>query len=337
MALQYTRNIQGREVTLDLIEVDPHEVSLDVTNPRLGFSMRQLDDLDRNDAACVLLLTSQEETEALKDSIKLSGGIQEPIYLRADHTVAEGNRRVVALRSAIEDEPEHPGFRTMPAWRFPEGTPEPVIQDLLNEIHLGAVRGWAPYEKALQMRALVDSGLIEAEVAERYRMAAREVRQHIDAANMMDRLYFPITEDPQDPGHRSKYSYFLEFMKNGRIQSHCESAPDLPDKFAVWVRDERVDAGRRVRRLPKILDSVEATRLLDVEGFEAAEQLLAEQNPREHELYLTLERARTRLRDMTLADYVEAGSCADRLAVLEGLQADAAAVLEHVRCLQGSQ
>ena len=73
MALQYTRNIQGREVTLDLIEVDPHEVSLDATNPRLGFSMRQLDDLDRNDAACVLLLTSQEETEALKDSIKLSG------------------------------------------------------------------------------------------------------------------------------------------------------------------------------------------------------------------------------------------------------------------------
>lgn len=336
MALQYTRNIQGQEVTLDLIEVDPHEVTLDATNPRLGFSMRQLDDLDRNDAACVLLLTSQEETEALGDSIKLSGGIQEPIYLRADHTVAEGNRRVVALRSALEDEPGHPGFGTMPAWRFPEGTPEPVIQDLLNEIHLGAVRGWAPYEKALQMRTLVEGGLIEAEVAERYRMAAREVRQHIDAANMMDRLYFPITENPRDPEHRSKFSYFLEFMKNGRIQPHCESVPDLPEKFAKWVRDGRIDAGRRVRRLPKILDSDEATRLLDLEGFEAAEELLAEQNPREHELYLTLERARARLKDMTVLEYVEAGSCADRLAVLEGLQADAATVLEHVRRLQGS-
>jgi len=49
------------------------------------------------------------------------------------------------------------------------------VQDLLNEIHLGSVRGWAPYEKALQMRALVASGLIEAEVAERYRMTTNDV------------------------------------------------------------------------------------------------------------------------------------------------------------------
>ena len=50
--------------------------------------------------------------------------------------------------------------RTMPAWVIPEGTPESTVQDLLNEIHLGSVRGWAPYEKALQMRALVKGGLI---------------------------------------------------------------------------------------------------------------------------------------------------------------------------------
>lgn len=337
MSITYLRNVQGFQVRLELIEADPEELILDTTNPRLGFSMKQLPEDERGDPACTLLLTSQEETEALKRSIFLSGGVQEPIYVRHDYTVAEGNRRVVALRAAKEENPDDERFRKVPAWCIHRDTPENIIQDLLNEIHLGAVRGWAPYEKALQMRTLVESGLIEAEVAERYRMAAREVRQHIDAADMMDRLYFPVTEDPRDPEHRSKFSYFLEFMKNGRIQSHCESSADLPEKFAEWVRDGRIDAGRRVRRLPKILDSAEAKRLLDVDGFEAAEQLLAEQNPREHELYLTLERARARLKDMTLAEYVEAGGCADRLAVLEGLQADAAAVLEHVKRLQTSQ
>ena len=39
----------------------------------------------------------------------------------------------------------------MPAWIVAEGTPEETIRICFNEIHLGSVRGWAPYEKALQM------------------------------------------------------------------------------------------------------------------------------------------------------------------------------------------
>src|ERR1700733_486299 len=102
----YVRNIQGHPVRLTLVEVDPHDVVLDATNPRVGFSMRQLKDAERNEEACTLLLTSQEATEDLKRSLIRSNGVQEPIYLRADGRVAEGNRRVVALRAAKE---EHPG------------------------------------------------------------------------------------------------------------------------------------------------------------------------------------------------------------------------------------
>src|SRR5260370_14389619 len=189
--------------------------------------MRQLEQAKRSDAACALLLTSQEETEALKRSIILSGGVQEPIYLRHNNSVAEGNRRVVAMRAAKEEHPKDPRFQKMPAWITPRSTPEPIVQDLLNEIHLGAVRGWAPYEKALQMRGLLGSGLIEEEVAERYRMTPSDVRQNIEAANVMEKIYFPITQDPTDPEHRTKFSYFLEFRKNGHIQKHCDGKSDL--------------------------------------------------------------------------------------------------------------
>src|SRR5579875_394361 len=145
--------------------------------------MRQLSKDERSDAACALLLTSQEETEALKRSIVNSGGVQEPIFLRADGRVAEGNRRVVALRAALEEHPGDVRFTRIPAWTIPAETPEAVIQDLLNEVHLGSVRGWAPYERALQMKGLIDGGLIEEEVAERYRMEAREVRQQLAAVD----------------------------------------------------------------------------------------------------------------------------------------------------------
>jgi len=324
----YTRNIQGRPVELTLIEVDPNEVRLDPTNPRIGFSMRQLDQGERNEGACVLLLTSQEDTEALKRSIVASNGVQEPIYLRSDQRVAEGNRRVVALRAAQEEFPEDPRFSTMPAWLIPAGTSEDVIQDLLNEIHLGSVRGWAPYERALQMRALLESGLIEDEIAERYRMTTREVRQQLAAVEFMDRSYFPITADPTEPEHRTKFSYFLEFYKNGRIQDHLEAMPDLPERFARWVRDGQLDTGARVRRLPRVLDSQEATRLLDVVGFDAADEYLAKQHPEEQELYALVERTRARLAIMTVSELIELGRSRERQEIIAMLQKEITGVID---------
>jgi len=326
----YTRNIQGYSVELALIEVNPNEVILDPSNPRIGFSMRQLGEEERNEAACVLLLTSQEETEALRRSIIASSGVQEPIYLRADGRVAEGNRRVVALRAALEEFPHDPRFAKMPAWQIPEDIPEHVVQDLLNEIHLGSVRGWAPYEKALQMRALVEGGLIEEEVAERYRMESRDVRQQLAAIDFMDRQYFPITKDPTDPEHRSKFSYFLEFFKNGRIQAHSSEIPDLRDRFARWVRDGRINTGARVRRLPRILDSSEATRLLDVVGFDAADEYLAKQHPEEQELYALIERTRGRLEAMTVTELMELSRSPERKGIFGALKDELARILDAV-------
>ena len=329
MTAAYTRNIQGVPVTLSLVELDPDQVRLDPTNPRLSFSMQQLSSDERGDPACTLLLTSQEDTEGLKRSIMLSGGVQEPIYVRHDLTVAEGNRRVVAMRAAKEDSPGDARFTRMPAWMIPAGTSEAVVQDLLNEIHLGSVRGWAPYEKALQMRGLLKGGLIHEEVAERYRMTGGEVRQHVEAANVMDRLYFPITRDPSDAEHRSKYSYFLEFLKNGKLRSHGEAMPDLAERFSRWVRDGLIDSGMKVRRLPKVLDNPDALQLLELEGFDAAEELLAKANPREHELYLTVEKARLRLQQLTVTELVELAGSAERVSILESLRDQLDNVLEN--------
>ena len=326
----YTRNIQGHAIALTLVEVAPDEVVLDPQNPRIGFSMRQLSEDERSDAACSLLLTSQEETEALKRSIVSSGGVQEPIFLRADGRVAEGNRRVVAVRAALEEYPGDARFARIPAWTIPADTPEPVIQDLLNEVHLGSVRGWAPYERALQMKGLIDGGLIEEEVAERYRMEPREVKQQLAAVDFMNEMYFPITADPTNPDHRSKFSYFLEFYKNGKIQAHQAALPDLKERFARWVRDGRLDTGVRVRRLAKILDSEEATRLLDVVGYSAADEYLQQQNPEEHELYATIERTRSRLESMTVTELMELAASPERRGILQALDDELRRVIDAV-------
>jgi hypothetical protein len=317
---KYVRNIQGAPIELELVDVDPDEVTLDATNPRLGFSIRQLGDEMRNDAACTLLLTSQEDVEALKRSIILSGGVQEPVYVRSNNVVAEGNRRVVAMRLAKEEHPKDPRFKAMPCWRIPEGTPEGMIQNLLNEIHLGSVRGWAPYEKALQLRALVAGGLIEEEVADRYRMTVRDVRQHIEAADLMDREYFPITKDPTNIEHRAKFSYFLEFQKNTKLQKRLDGETDLPQRFARWVMNGRINTGERVRRLSRILDSSGAVQLLNQIGFDAAEEYLREQHPEQQELYAELRRTRERLQSMTLNELLQLSDSPERRKMLVALK-----------------
>ena len=330
----YTRNIQGVGVGLTLVEVNPNEVLLDITNPRVGFSMRQLDAEMRNDPACTLLLTSQEDTEGLKRSIVLSGGVQEPIYIRDDLTVAEGNRRVVAMRAAQEDNPSDPRFCRMPAWRIAPDTPESVIQDLLNEIHLGSVRGWAPYEKALQMRALLSSGLVHEEVAERYRTTANEVRQHVQAAEMMEQMYFPITDDPTDAEHRSKYSYFLEYLKNTKLHKQVAAVPDLNERFSRWVRDGKVDTGMKVRRLTKVVENKDALLLLESDGFDAAEALLGKADPREQEFYITLEKTNARLQQLTVRELTELAASPARLSILKDLTHQLEAVIDTAEQFQ---
>lgn len=96
------------------------------------------------------------------------------------------------------------------------------------------------------------------------------------------------------------------------------------------MRDGQIDTGARVRRLPKILDVEEATRLLDIEGFDAADAYLSEQNPREHELYSLLERARLRLKDMSVKELLQAQESEERLAIFEGLKAQLDEVLTNI-------
>ena len=326
----YIRNVQGQAIQLELVDVDPETVSLDPTNPRIRFAMEQLPAAERNDAACSLILIAQEETEVLKVSIVRSGGVQEPIYVRHDGRVAEGNRRVVAMRMARDEHRKDRRFSRIPAWRIPADAPEELIQDLLNEIHIGSVRGWAPYEKAMQIRALVREGdLLIHEVAERYRMTTIQVEQQIAAADIMEREFLPIVDDPADPNHRSKYSYFLEFEKNSKIRKELAKEPGLRASFARWVRDGLIDKGVQVRALPKILSSPKAKKLLAKHGFKAAKAYLSKTDPWEHDLYSKVLDLTEQLGELSLDEIESLKSSDERQQVLQALKDRIQAVLTY--------
>jgi hypothetical protein len=69
---------------------------------------------------------------------------------------------------------------------------------------------------------------------------------------------------------------------------------------------------------------------LEIKGFEAAEEVLSRKDPREQELYVVLERARARLRDITVNELIEARDSKERLEILRGLQSELETVIENV-------
>ena len=112
-------------------------------------------------------------------------------------------------------------------------------------------------------------------------------------------------------------------------ESHQAAMPDLKESFARWVRDGRLDRAF-ASPIPKILDSNEATRLLDVIGFGAADEYLQRQNPEQHELYATMERARARLETMTVAELMELAGSQERKDILASLEDELRRVIEAV-------
>jgi hypothetical protein len=95
-----------------------------------------------------------------------------------------------------------------------------------------------------------------------------------------------------------------------------------------------VTTGERVRRLPKILESAEAARLLEVVGFDAAEEYLRREHPEEQELYALLEKARSRLAAMTLTELGQLKNSTERMTIVRALQGaidDVLGTVGHLR------
>jgi hypothetical protein len=278
------RNIGGKRLFLKLVSIDPYTVKLDIENPRISYHLQQLPEQERNEAACELLLYSQEDIEALKRSIIQTHGVQEPIYITDEATVVEGNRRVVALRDLKRQFPDNPAFAHVPAWILPKGTPDSVIKDLIHAVHLNTKRAWAPFERALILRRLSEDGLDSKTLAERYEMSQGDLKQNIEAAQIMVKKYLPLLSDPNNPQAVSKFSYFLEYVK-GRMNKYRIIDQTLDNRFSNWVLEGKIPKADSVRSLPKILESETAIEVFEQHGFKEAIAALAVDDPSQDRFY----------------------------------------------------
>jgi hypothetical protein len=79
---------------------------------------------------------------------------------------------------------------------------------------------------------------------------------------------------------------------------------------------------------------LQALKLLEVSGFDAAEALLGKVDPREQEFYATLEKTNGRLQQLNVKELIELAASPERLNILKDLQRQLQAVVETAEQFQ---
>lgn len=271
--------LDGKRVQVQSVDIPLDEVHLDPRNPRIANTAA----LSITGSGAELerklegLLWDDSDVKDLYRQVLVNQGLVERIIVRQDGLVVEGNCRTVVYRKLREKQPGDTRWTMIPARLLPADIGDRDVAILLGEMHVSGKNTWTPFEKAGHVyRMHHDFALVQDEIALRLRMSKSKVNQLIRAFDMMKNQFLP-----RFPGTASsrKWSYFEELFKKPPLREWLSTTPGAEQMFVDWVGTGKLDQGVQVRELPSILGDPDAVAVLTSDGFQAAQRVLAEDNP----------------------------------------------------------
>jgi len=288
--------IAGKTVTLEHRTIPINEVHLDPMNQRVQFivSIYKGSPSEQELAEELWKLGPVKE---LYRAIKQNGGLVEPIIVKNDGTVIEGNCRTVAYRILMEQEPDDQWAR-IPSRVLPSNIGDSDIAHLLGELHIAGKNEWRPFEKAAYIQKMQESyGYTIQNLAEHLRMSKAKLSQLGWAYELMHDSFLKDSTNSTD---LEKWSYFEEFYKVFRTK---EVAGPFEDRFVKWVRTEKLYKGAQVRDLRDIVKNAKALQELDDHGYDAAMDALRDSSPeRGSRLFSSIAKTIAELKAAPLSD-----------------------------------
>lgn len=189
-------------------------------------------------------MKSLEHVKMLKASIKVYGGLLEPIYV-CGNVVLEGNSRLAAYRILFADDPVKWG--KIRAFELPKTITKDQIFSMLGTMHIIGKTDWQPFEQAsyLARRLTTSRKKIEA-IADELGLTRDSARKFIETYNLMVE---------NDDLVRDKWSYYYELVKNGAIQRAQKSYPHLEIKETILerIKDNKFADAREIRKVGKVM------------------------------------------------------------------------------------
>lgn len=272
--------VAGKDVRVTHETVGIGELRLDPDNPRIRFQLERSGKTKPTQEDLQRFIKEQSGYDGLQKTIRLAGGIHDPIIIRHDGTVVEGNTRVTVVTTLNKGQPSNGRWKTIPAMRLPKDVPERAIAMLMASYHVAGKNKWAAFAKADQIYRLVHKYYCKPEqIADETRnMTKREVEQHLEAYEYLIKEVMPTSGKRADETFlESKWSHALEFVKNREL-GEMKTDPSVRKTFAKLLTNNQIK-GAEVRRLPKILKNRRASKVLRKDGFKAAEAVLKKADP----------------------------------------------------------
>ena len=272
------------------IEVSLDDLCLDPNNPRFADLQDKLSPVPSHrvseagvqEKALKRILDERFEVRQLKDSIRTIG------FLTVDrlvvtplaggkYLVVEGNRRVGAVRSLLEDfkngevdlTPEvRESLAKLPVLALEETDPtrrEHLARILQGVRHVSGIRAWGPYQQAQIVAMMIDDGRDQSEICEILGLPKRRI-------NILRRCFYALKQMREDPdyGEETKpnlFSTFEEIFKLPKVRDWLgwddERNIFLTEEYRRmlygWLVGTEDDNG--TRQAPKIVDAKEIRQL----------------------------------------------------------------------------
>ena len=266
------------------VEID--KIILDTDNPRIKHFLEMYPDLELSEERMLLALGAGAEHEGntdpkgsyerLKNSIRASGGIIQPIILKTYgdglYLCIEGNTRVAIYREFRTQEQD--AGRSYEKWSAIPAIINEEMEDMEAhkirlQVHLVGNRAWDPYSKAKYLHELREVHKMPmSELVDFCGGSKRDVQQSLAAYRDMETHYRTVLNEEED-FDTSRFSAFVELQKSG-IKDAIFNAGYNEKHFSRWVDAKKISPLNSVRKLPKILENGETTRTFLREGAREA-------------------------------------------------------------------
>ncbi len=270
----FERTIQLRN---EIRNVD--ELTLDPTNPRISHEYPR-EEATPSQKQLIEYIWKTDASKKLYRSILRSKGIQNPIYIKNDGLVVEGNRRIVVCKimkqnlasSKINDQEKEvirKIIQSIPVKVLPDDISQVEIDILLAREHISGKNPWRALNQAEHIWRMNNyGGFTVLSIAETIERSRPWVDQKLKAFEWT-RAYLKRNGKAEV----SDFSYFEEMVKKSTALKKAGLDVDLDEnrKYVEnLIKGKKLTHAIQIRKLPNILKDDESKKALEDEGYEKA-------------------------------------------------------------------
>ena len=297
--------VAGKSVRVTHDTVSIGSVRLDADNPRIRFQLQQSGKTKPTQEDLQELIKDQPAYGELHKAIRKAGGLHDPIIIRHDGSVVEGNTRVTVISTLNKGAPADRRWKQIPAVRLPKDVPPESIAMLMASYHIGGKNKWQAFAKADQIYHLKHTfGCSVDQIADETRTTKRDVEQQFEAYEYLIKEVMPKAGKNSDMNFlMGKWSHALEFVKNREL-APMRKDPGVRKTLGNLLIKNKIK-GNEVRHLAKLFKNKRANKVLRKGGsFKEANAVLKNADPTIESLELRqIKKLTGRLAGLTVSEW----------------------------------